>query len=186
MLGLIPLIIESTLKGLPNGEIAYIDVCQRVGFEPDQKFRLDTNYDDKKVLSMIDAAADVLGIARSEVLSAFADTFIAEANRRFPKFFEMSRDSRDFLERQPAIHACLSSGVEGLETREAVKSKFEVEKISGGIITHYKSPNCLGALYVALAERVIKHYSDTATITPLDDINASECRIQIVWDSEVA
>ena len=184
MLGLIPRVIRLTLESLPDGNNIYVEVCKRVGFEPDASFRLDTNYDDQKVLSMIDEAATVLGVPRHTVVEAFADMFIAESRERFPKFYDMAKNSREFLERQPAIHACLSSGVEGLETREAVKSKFKVETVAGGIVTHYRSANCFAALYVTLAERIIKYYGDTATVTTLDDINASYCRVKIIWDEE--
>lgn len=181
MLGLVQLVLSEMLIEEAGGARLYEEVCRQAHIDPHAVFRLDRDYDDGQALKMFEATADVLGIELQKVLAVFADAFVRDSLTRFPVFFEMAANSREFLERQPKIHGCLAMAVRGDVGGDAASRKFEITPIAGGIQTRYRSRNCLAALYVALAERIIAHYEDQATVTVLDDIFAPDCRIEVVW-----
>jgi Haem-NO-binding len=148
-----------------------------------QVFRLGEPYADDEWRRLLAAACEVLGKTEDEVVEIYADMFCRDALTRFPRWFEMSRSSREFLERQVTIHNVFASGVRDPEARRAVVDKFRIETREGEIVTHYRSPNQLCGMYRALARWMIRHYGDEATIEEARCMlrGDEECEIHVVW-----
>jgi hypothetical protein len=116
-------------------------------------------------------------------MDAYAEVFCRDALSRFPKWFEMSANSREFLERQVTIHNVFASGVRDPGARKAVADKFHIEKRPGEIVTHYRSPNRLCSMYKSLARWLFRHYGDEATIEEPKCMlrGDEECELHVVW-----
>ena len=95
----------------------------------------------------------------------------------------MSKSAREFLQRQPKIHNGFATGVRDQKAGQAINDKFEIEHIEDGITVHYRSPNQLCGLYMALARCLMKHYGDEAAIEETKCLKQgdSECEIRIRW-----
>ena len=180
MLGLIPAVMMKMLRE-EGGQQAYKKVCEAARVAPIDQYRLDKEYGDREVVRMFEAAEAVLGMARPQLMDAYAQAFLRDALVRFPVFFKMAKNSREFLERQPGIHCCMASAVADKRRREEIIERFEIEHHRSGIIAYYRSHNRMAALYVSLAKAIVEYYEDEATITPLDDLAAHDCRIRIDW-----
>lgn len=146
-------------------------------------YKLNTVYDDAEWLRLVGAACEVLDITPDQAEAALAEFFFKDALGRWRMWFQMSRDSREFILRQPAIHNSLAAGVSEESQRSAIADKFRIEVTDDGIITHYRSANGHCGLYRALARHIIDHYGDEATVEEPrcarrgDD----ECEIHIRW-----
>jgi len=171
-------LIESA--GGPNAVEA---VRSRAGIPADAAYSLNAAYDDAEWRRLLEASCAVLGLSAEAAELAYAEAFYRDALTRWPSWFQMSRDSREFLLRQPAIHNSLAAGLTAASERKAVSDKFRVERNEGGIIMHYRSPNQHCRLYVALARRIIAHYGDDATIAERCCMRtgAPECEIHVQW-----
>lgn len=148
-----------------------------------REYKLNSVYDDSEWRRLMDAACQVLGISPEQAVDAYADFFLKDALIRWPIWFKMSGNSRDFLLRQPAIHNSLASGVTDESLRKAVADKFHIVANDAGLVTHYRSGNGLCALYRALAQRVIEHYGDEAVLEERQcaQNGFDECQIHIHW-----
>jgi len=106
-----------------------------------------------------------------------------DALKRWPVWFKMSGNSRDFLERQQAIHNSLAAGVCEESKRRAVADKFRIDKNGDEIITHYRSENQHCSLYKTLARWIIRYYGDEASIGERRCMRegADECEIHVRW-----
>ena len=124
-------------------------------------------------------------MTEEQAMEVYADVFGRDAMTRFSTWFEMSSNSREFLERQITIHNVFASGVRDPEARKAVEDKFRIEKLEGEIVTHYRSPNRLCSLYKALARWMFKHYGDQAVIQEPRCMKRgdTECEIHVIWQT---
>lgn len=184
MIGYVPKMIAEVVSGA-GGPLALERVLAAAGMDPGTEFRIDRHYDDGETLRLVGAACDVLGIDLDTACAAVAKHFIADASKRFPAFFAMSPDARALLTRQPKIHGCMATGVSNLPQVDGVRGKFRIEEgQGGGLLVTYSSPNRLGRLYKALAEAALAHYGETATVTPLGDIDSETCRFLISWGAD--
>jgi hypothetical protein len=165
------------------GHEAVAEVKRRAGVPPDRVFRIGEVYSDEEWQRLLRTACEVLGRSEADVMEAYAETFGRDALSRFRKWFEMSANSRDFLERQITIHNVFASGVRDPDARKAVVDKFRIEKHKDKIVTHYRSPNRLCSLYKALARWMFRHYSDEATIEEPKCMlrGDDECEIHVAW-----
>jgi hypothetical protein len=95
----------------------------------------------------------------------------------------MSRTARAFLERQPAIHNSFATGARDPATRKAIADKFDMEKRAGELVVHYRSPNRLCGLYIALAGWIIRHYGEQAQITETRCMKRGDpaCEVHVRW-----
>jgi hypothetical protein len=165
------------------GPDAVAEVRRRAGVASDRVFRISETYGDEEWRRLWRAACEVLGRDEDEVMEAYADAFGRDALSRFPQWFEMSKSSREFLERQATIHNVFASGLRDPEARKAVVDKFRIEKHEREIVTHYRSPNRLCPLYKSLARWMFRHYGDDATIEEPKCMlrGDDECELHVVW-----
>lgn len=182
MVGLIPKILIDLVRAT-GGDAAMNRVKASVGMSPEQEFKLNVVYSDADWARLVSTACEVLGITLEQAEDAFADYFLKDALTRWPMWFTLSKNSREFLLRQPAIHNSLAAGVIQEQQRSAVADKFRIEETPDTIVTHYRSPNRHCGLYKALARGIIQHYGDTATIEErlCAKQGADECQIHIHW-----
>jgi hypothetical protein len=182
MVGLIQKLLLDLVEEKAGAE-AVSEVRRRAGVPPERVFRIGEAYSDDEWQRLLRAACEVLHTSEAEAMDAYAEVFGRDALLRFPKWFEMSRSSREFLERQATIHNVFASGVRDPEARKAVVDKFRIEKHPDEIVTHYRSPNRLCSLYKSLARWMIRHYGDEAVIEEHRCMlhGDDECEIHVIW-----
>jgi predicted hydrocarbon binding protein len=182
MVGLIQkVLLDLALKH--GGPQAVARICQQAGIPEERRFRLDTVYSDEEWGRLLGAAVDVLEMPPEAVLDAYAEQFGRDALARWPVWFQMSRNAREFLERQPTIHNTFATGVRDAAERRGIRDKFRIEPREDELVMHYRSPNELCGLYKALARWVLAHYGETAEIEEprCQKLGAPECEIHIRW-----
>jgi hypothetical protein len=167
------------------GKDAVAEVYRRAGLAADHVFRMNENYDDAEWRRLLEVAFEVLEMPTERAVDLLADYFLTDALDRWPMWFEISKNSREFLKRQPAIHNGFYTGIRDPEMRSKLRDKFHVEERDGAIVTRYRSPNQLCGLYVALARWVIQHYGDTATVEHVTCTQQGfpDCQIHIRWSA---
>lgn len=182
MVGLIQKILFDLIDETA-GPGAIAEVRRRANVPLDKVFRIGEVYSDQECQRLFDSAREVLELSEQEVEAAYADQFCRDAIKRFPVWFNTSPNSRKLLERQVTIHNVFASGVRDHEARKAVQDKFHIDLMPQKIITHYRSPNRLCGLYVALARWVIGHYGDEAEIVHARCMKKGdpECEMHVTW-----
>ena len=182
MIGLIQKILLDLVEERAGPE-AVMEVKRSAGVPLDRIFRLGEVYSDLERQNLFSAACRVLEADEEQVMELYADVFGRAALIRFSKWFEMSADSREFLERQITIHNVFASGVLDPASRKAVVDKFRIETFDDKIVTHYHSPNKLCSLYKALARWMFTHYGDEAVIQETKCMRRGdeECEIHVIW-----
>jgi hypothetical protein len=179
-------LIHKTLFGLIEsaaGRDAAREARRRANVPEDKVFRLDTPYDDAEWRRLLAAACQVLGVTQPQAEQAFAEYFCQDALKRWPTWFAMSHNAREFLERQPTIHNSMAGGIQDPEARQAVADKFTLEKGAAELVIRYRSPNQLCGLYLAIARWLINHYGDEATVEEARCLKKGdpECEVHIRW-----
>lgn len=182
MVGMIHQILFSLVES-SAGSGAVREVRRRAGVPEDKVFRMDEAYDDAEWRRLLAGTCEVLGITPSQAEQAFADFAGRELLKRWPTWFDMSHSAREFLERHPKIHNTFATAVQDPAARQAIIDKFSVEARANELIVHYRSPNQLCGLYIALAQWVIRHYGDEATVmeTRCRRKGDPECEFRICW-----
>ena len=182
MLGLIPKVLIEWVAGAYGDEKA-LEIKSRAGCHPDSEFRINEVYDDELWRRLVVAGLEALNCSADELEEGYARYFLLDAQKRWPRWFEMSQSARDFLERHPAVHNNFASGVRDPESRARITDKFRVEKRDDRLVTHYRSPNRHCHLYESLAREVLRLYGERAAIEHRRCVKRgdAECEIHIVW-----
>jgi len=183
MVGLIQKILFDMIIAV-GGQKALTEVKRLAGVPEDREFQINLVYSDEEWQRLFAAALKVLNITKEQAYDVYAGYFGEDAAKRFPTWFQMSKNSYEFLLIQPVIHNCFATGVVDPQQRAAINDKFKVEKFPNKIITHYRSSNHHCGLYKALARWVIKYYKDEAIIEDKQctDLGDSECEIHVNWN----
>ena len=183
MHGLIPKMLVDFVEG-SGGPEAAAAVRSAGGFEPDEEIRMDRSIARDRWLTMLSKGLDILGVAPEEGEEAFAEFFYEDAKARWPVWFGLANNSRDFLEMVPTIHNSLATGTMEPGLRARAADKFRIERVSDNeIITHYRSPNGHCGLYKALARKIITHFGDEGSVDheKCRKNGDDECEIHIRW-----
>lgn len=177
MIGLIQKVLMDLVRD-QGGEQAVQAVCARAGVDPATGFRIDTDYADIECLALMEATGDYFGLDETTLYQRYADHFIVASRRLFPMFYQMSGSAREFLQRQPRVHATLASSLRNEESRERVRDKFAVDEDGDALMVTYSSPNRLCGLYEALFQRLLAEYGETGTfeIKACQKQGADACR----------
>jgi len=183
VVGLLPKILLDLIEATA-GTAAVEKTRKRAGLPPDQRFRLDAVYPDDEWQRLLAAACDVLCLTQEQVEAAFAEFFGRDALQRWPVWFRTSANARKFLERQPTIHNTLVTGLRDAAARVGIEDKFRVESRENELVTHYRSPNRLCGLYMALAGWALRHYGERASIDQprCAKRGDEECEIHVRWE----
>ncbi len=187
MIGLIPRIWMMTLQQQAD-ENTLQTILARAGIPGDRQFALDLPYDDAELLRLIHASAQILRKDVDALIEDFSQTFIDDAVRRWPVWFEMASDARSFLERQPRIHDSFSRSLDDAATAgfQQKPQKFRIAEIEDGLLVEYRSENRLCSLYKSLAGAVLRHYQD-ATGRIEESVcmhhGHDHCEIRVTWPS---
>jgi len=182
VLGLVPKLLIDLVTEAHGPEMA-LDIKRRANCSDVSDFRINEVYEDETWRSLVVATTEVLGCSGEELEEQYAKYFLKDAQRRWPVWFQMSKNAREFLERHPAVHNNFADAVRDPASRDQIKDKFRVEKLENKIITHYRSPNRHCHLYVSLAREVLELYGEDATIDEPKCVKRgdSECEIWISW-----
>ena len=182
MVGLVQKLLFDLIES-SAGEDAVREVRRRAEVPQDKEFHINEVYDDEEWRRIFAATGDVLNLTQEQAEEAYADFFFRDCQTRWPMWFKMAENAREFLLRQPKIHNGFATSQQDPALRSAIDDKFEVEECDDELIVHYKSPNRLCGLYVALARCVINHYGDNAIVEEeyCAKNGASECEIHVRW-----
>jgi hypothetical protein len=182
MVGLIHKLLFGFIESVSSSEIL-IEVKLHAGVSTDRIFRMDEAYDDFEWQRLLNSACVVLDLPPAEVEERFGKYFYLDSLNRWPKWFEISKTARDFLERQPRIHNGFATGVRDPAARKVINEKFAIESLDSEIIVRYCSPNRLCGLYKSLAKHIIRHYGDNAVVeeTQCLKTGASACELHVLW-----
>ena len=184
MIGLIHTILLGCVEEL-LGEEGVDNTLLRAGMPEDMFFRMDTVYPDDEWQRLFNSAVVELGVSNEEAEIQVADFFYRDAYKRWPKWFQMSHSTREFLLRQPKIHNGFAAGVEDIQDRQRINDKFRLIDAadSGSVVIYYQSPNRLCGLYKALARCLMAHYQDPGEIKESTCMHKGdkECCIQVSW-----
>lgn len=166
-----------------GGEAAVRETLRRAGLPENAVFRLNEVYDDAEFRRIVGQGCAVLGVEPEQGLHQMAEVFFEDALGRFPKWFEVCRNGREFLELQPEIHNRFATGLADPKARMEINDKFHLRGEPDRIKVHYRSPNKLCRLYIALAHLVLNHYGDRASVTETRCMHKGEdsCEIVVQW-----
>ena len=180
MVGLVHKILFDFLEETAGTEVV-LEVKRRAGVEKDKAFRMDEVYDDAEWRRIFAATLDVLNLTQEQAEEAYADFFLKDGQTRWPMWFKMASNAREFLLRQPKIHNGFATSQQDAAVRSAIDDKFKVEERDGELVVHYRSPNQLCGLYMALARWIINHYGDNAVVEEAccAKNGALECEIHV-------
>ena len=182
MVGLVQKLLFDMIES-SAGEDAACEVRRRAEIPQDKVFHINVVYDDAEWRRLFAATLDVLNLTQEQAEEAYADFFLKDGQTRWPMWFKMAKNAREFLLRQPKIHNGFATSQQDPALRSAIDDKFEVEERDGELVVHYRSPNQLCGLYMALARCVINHYGDNAIVEEAccAKNGASECEIHVRW-----
>jgi heme-NO-binding protein len=182
MVGLIQKIYVDMVLAL-GGEKALQEIKRLADVPPDMEFQINTVYSDEQWQRLLAAGLQVLNVSLEQAEKTYADYFGKDAIQRFPTWFQMSKNSYEFLSIQPTIHNCFATSAVDAKARQAINDKFRVEKLPNKLITHYRSPNKHCGLYIALGQWVVNYYHDEAKFEHKKCmlLNDDECEIHVEW-----
>ncbi|HPF39600.1 MAG TPA: heme NO-binding domain-containing protein [Phycisphaerae bacterium] len=182
MVGLIHTILLDMIQRQAGADAA-TDIRRMAKVDPQIDFRIDENYDDAEFLRLLVATCERLGLTQDQAEQAFARAFYEDSVRRWPTWFQLSKSAREFLKRQPAIHNGFATGVSDSSARAGIRDKFRLEERPDRIVVHYKSPNRLCGVYVALAQEILEHYGESARIEHPRCLRGDDpsCEIHVIW-----
>lgn len=166
-------------------------VLARAGLPVTTRFRINADYPDQDLLDLLAASQSETGLSRAELMERYAVHFIRYAEGLFPQLFRISSGVRDFLLRQPVIHASFAAGLRGAQAQQAVVDKFAVNDLEDGSLeVTYRSQNRLCDLYAALAGALASRYGETVQVEILQcarSCGSEACRLRTYWpDSQSA
>ena len=182
MVGLVQKLLLDLIESSAGADAAR-EVRRRADVPQDKEFHINEVYDDEEWRRIFRATCDVLNLTQAQAEETFAEFFCKDSQARWPMWFKMAGNAREFLLRQPKIHNGFATSQQDAALRSAIDDKFEVEERDGNLVVHYKSPNHLCGLYVALAGCVINHYGDNAVVEEAccAKNGAPECEIHVRW-----
>jgi len=182
MVGLIHNILFDMVDQLAGSQKTQ-DIRAAAGIAPDAEFRIDENYDDAEFRRVVAAACEQLNLTQEQVEAAYAKAFYEDSKKRWPTWFAISKNAREFLKRQPTIHNGFATGVSDPDARPIIRDKFRQEERDDRLIVHYRSPNKLCGVFVNLAQQILAHYDETATIEHPNCIKRGDdaCEIHVIW-----
>jgi hypothetical protein len=171
--------LKTLLKAIEDryGREAVVQTLQEAGIPIDRTYRLNESYDDAEARRL--TAAAFKRLTGEDVATAFFNDTLT----RFPMWFQLCKNSRQFLEMQPEIHNTFAIGLQRPEDRDAVTTKFRLEKLEDELVVHYRSANQMCDMYKAIAQLVFNHFGDTATIDEhrCQKRGDNECVLRIRW-----
>jgi len=182
VVGLIHVVLFDFLRR-QGGDDLVRAVRQRAGISAETSFRIDQAYPDEEWRRIFAAVCETLSMEAERVEEVFAEAFLKDVLTRFPAFFRMAKNSREFLLRQPPIHTTFMSSVVDPSIRSLGEEKFSVVTDGESILTTYRSPNGHCHLYVTLARAILAHYGDEGSVEQLEcrKNGASCCTFRVTW-----
>lgn len=139
-------------------------VKSKAGVAEGQEYRMDAAYSDDEWRKIVGAAVELSGLDAEKAEIAFA-RFCGDAlSQRMAGFFKASKNTREFLKQQPAIHNMMASSLRDAATKRKIADKFRLEDANGETVVHYVSPNRHCALYRGLAEWLAEYYREKIEI----------------------
>lgn len=184
MIGMIHVVLFDLIEQI-GGEQKVKEVLNHAGLDENTTFNIGTVYSDKEWRTIFQATQQVLNITEQQANEAYAIAFIKDAKKRWPKWFEMSKNSMSFIKKQPKIHNGFAIGLRHQSDRKKIQKKFHFEEHGNTIIVHYKSSNKHCGIFKSLANQLAIEYQDTISISESTCMlnNDQQCTIEVTWHS---
>lgn len=182
MIGLIHVILFDLIESKFNKE-KLNKILSEANISEGTKFRIDKNYDDGQWQELFNVTVKVLDKTPAELCEIYAIHFHEDALIRWPMWYKMAKNSREFLLRQPAIHSQFATSILNDEVAMAINEKLILESKGSSVCVNYQSPNKLCQLYMSLAQVIADHYGDEIEMkeTKCMHNNYKNCVIDIDW-----
>lgn len=182
MIGLIPKVLTDLIIE-QAGEDTLKRIFKQANLPTDKTYQMNQYYSDEEWRTLYETTLTILKINEEQATKLYAEQFCQFATQTFPTWFKMAKNSREFLLLQPNIHNSFSSALVNPEQRQQINDKFFVEATENEVITHYKSPNQLCQLYIALGNWIINYYGDKAEISETKCLKRGDdkCEIHVKW-----
>ena len=142
MVGLIQKLLLNMVEESAGAD-AVVEIKRLAEIPLNREFHLNEVYCDEEFRRLFRATCDLLKISQEEAEIAYADYFIKDGQARFPVWFEMATNARDFLVRQPKIHNGFATSQKDKKLGSAINDKFEIEELEGLFRHLYKFDRCL-------------------------------------------
>lgn len=182
MVGLIPNLLLKLIESAA-GPDSVVLVLRRAGLPPDCRYELNRVYPCEEWRRLYAATLEVLGIDEDQAESLYAEYFVRDALVRFPRWFQMCRNSYEFLCLQPKIHNVFATALQSPGERQAILDKFRTTIEPARLLTEYRSANRLCGLHIKLARRIAEYYGDEICVGEVQCAKqgAECCRIDVSW-----
>lgn len=128
------------------GANAVVEIKRCAGVPEDRTFRMDAVYDDEEWRRLLAATCEVLHISQEQAEEAFAESLYKDSIERWPVWFQMAKNSREFLVLQPRIHNGFATGIQDPKACRAINEKFQLENRNGDLVMRYRRQPTLRAL----------------------------------------
>jgi len=183
MIGMVHNMLFGWIEG-KSGNKAVNEIKRKAGIPLHTDFRMDTSYSDVTWQKIVVATVETLNIQPGELEKDFMDFFLKASVKRFPAWWEMAKNSYDFILQQPKIHNGFATSLMDSEERKKVTEKFKIEALKNKLITYYRSDNGLCNLYIQGVHWVVNYYNDAATVQEEKCTKKGNpyCEIHIEWD----
>ena len=119
MVGLIPKLLLDLIESTATLD-AVKEVKRLAGVSSDKKYSISETYDDDEWQRLLAATCDVLQISPEQAEEAFAEFFFKDSLKRWPTWFQISKNARELLERQPIIHNGFATSMQNPNDRKAI------------------------------------------------------------------
>ncbi|MCL6503657.1 MAG: heme NO-binding domain-containing protein [Pirellulales bacterium] len=182
MVGLIPNLLLKLIESAAGPETVAA-VLRQAGIPLERRYGLNRVYPDEEWQRLYAAARDLLGLDEDRAEAMFAEFFVQDALARFPRWFQMCRNSYEMLCLQPKIHNAFATGCSAAAARRVLNDKFRTVSEPHRLIVEYRSPNRLCGLYVKLARCIATHYGDEVDLAERECVKwgANRCLIEVAW-----
>jgi hypothetical protein len=182
MMGLIPNLLLKLIESAAGPETVAA-VLRQAGIPLERRYALNRVYPDEEWQRLYAAARDLLGLDEDRAEAMFAEFFVQDALARFPRWFQMCRNSYEMLCLHPKIHNAFASGCSAAAARRVLDDKFRTVSEPHRLIVEYRSPNRLCGLYAKLAHCVATHYGDEVELAERECVKRGDnrCLLEIAW-----
>lgn len=186
MIGLVPKLLVNLIESQTD-ERTVETVKKKAGVPIDRTYSINCFYSEDEWQRLFRSTCETLNVSQEDAEPIFAEFFYRDAIERWPRWFEMSPNSFEFLKRQPAIHNLLALSCPDRSISQSVNDKFEMKWESLSLQVKYHSPNLLCGLFKSMARKIAEHYGDRITIHENRCMKQGDdhCQIRVNWNLSV-
>lgn len=140
-----------------HGDSKWQATLVAAGFPANKHFLMDDNVADEQVLTLIGAAAKVLGISQAQAHEAFGEHWsYAYAPKTYAFYFEQAKTARQFFLNLADVHVKITKRMANAAPPVFTYDDSDPERL----VMNYQSKRGLVALVPGLARGIAKYYKE--------------------------